>query len=409
MAKWENLLDFYNSRSFARRVKRLVKVRLLNIDIIVVPHWKHLCKKEITNLGYECVDLEPSVLRTQGKIGDVYRLALWLRTASRVCVSLPSFRADSVKTLRRKMGEIPWDVWINPTVPLHFYVNVEYSKLRHEGMVKDIAIDTVFSYFSRLGFDITLSGDDYDEKRELSRPRQRIWINVFRNICEIRLDMVGANLYQRGYRVYPGFAPIRETLASAILEAAGWTGNENLIDGMTGSGTFAIEAVLKARNIPPGYFRSFLFEQQPSFQSRMWGYEKRQCERNFINEVEAKIVAIDRDSRMISMAQRNAEMIDVKRYITWMVQNFFELSPAKLGLTPGLLVLNPPYGKRLQSSTRALFKKIAEHLTKNFRGWRIALIVPDFSLVSYFKDMNHDLFCFPHGGLWVYVIVGRIG
>ncbi len=403
--EFEKLRALYDSKPFRRRVKRLVRAKLLNIDVVVTPQWRFLCEREIRQLGYTYVVKPPSIIRVNGKIGDLYRLALWLRTASRVCVSFPPFKAASARFFSKKISKIPWSVWLNPLIPLHFYSNVEYSKIRHEGLVKDVTYQEIMNHFEELGFRVFLSDGGFDEKKELVNPRQRVWINFTEDLCEIRIDMVGANLHQRGYRLYPGQAPLKETLAAAIIEATDWDGKSNIVDGMTGSGTLAIEAALKAKNIPPGYFRKFLFEKLPSFQNKRWHYEKRQAENSIKAEIDIRIVAIDKRDSALRLAKSNAENAGVMKDITWIRRNFFDVTPEELKLDSGLLVLNPPYGKRLNVSTRNLYKKIAQHIAKNFSGWKVAIVIPDFSLISFFKNMEYSLFRFPHGGMWVHVLV----
>ncbi len=405
ISEFDKLRALYNSKSFIRRVKKLVRAKLLNIDVVVTPQWRILCEREIQRLGYVYDVKSPSVIRVSGKIGDLYRLALWLRTASRVCVSFPPFKATSAHVFSKKISKIPWDVWLNPLVPLHFYCNVEYSKIRHEGLVKDIAYREIQNHFEGLGFNVSLSDKGFDEKRELVSPRQRVWINFTRDLCEIRVDMVGANLHQRGYRLYPGQAPLKETLAAAIIEATGWDGTVNIVDGMTGSGTLAIEAALKAKKIPPGYFRRFLFEELPSFQDRRWHYEKRQAEKGIKTDMGIRIVAVDKKESALRIARSNAKNAGVLEDITWLRKNFFNITPEELGLEGGLLVLNPPYGKRLNVSTRNLYRKISRHIAESFSGWKVAIVIPDVSLIPFFKGVKYSLFRFPHGGMWVHVLV----
>ncbi|WP_177193527.1 THUMP domain-containing class I SAM-dependent RNA methyltransferase [Thermodesulforhabdus norvegica] len=391
-----------SSKAFIRRVKKHIRARVHRIDVLVTPHWKELCRRELVDLGFECEDAGPSVLRTQGRIWDAYRLCLRLRTASRVGICIPGFKCFHADGLYMKAREIPWELWINPEIPVHYYSNVERSKIRHEGLVRDTLHAAIADRFRSCGVVFCGEEEAFDESRELEKPRQRIWISVIRNLCSVRLDMTGAHLHQRGYRLYPGPAPLRETLAAVLLELAEWNGDMPLVDGMTGSGTVAVEAALKALKIPPGFFRSFLFELWPSFQEGFWKHEKRVAQAEMALNRDIRIVAIDRSSGYIRLAKENARRAGVEDRITWIRTDFFGWTPQNEGLEKGLLFLNPPYGKRITTAVTEMYRKIFAHIDKYYRGWRVMIILPDKNLLSLYNRSPVTLTRLPHGGLWIY-------
>jgi len=404
----EKLAELYKSKAFSRRAKKHVRGRQHFLDIVVPPQWIDVCQGEVEALGYGCEKVEYSILRVTGRIWDGYILALNLRTASRVGITIPEFRAPSKVALIKKLQSIPWELWINPKHPIWIYSNVEHSSVRHEGFVSDALFDAVKRCFEKFGFSVKKSDSAFNEKREIEYPRQRLWINLKSNVCLIRIDMVGAHLHQRGYRKFPGKAPMLETLVAAIADLAGWQGNEPLVDGMTGSGTFAIEAAMKSRKIPPGIFRTFLFETWPSFQKKRWDYIKKQTWKEVSDEPSVPLIAVERNVDVLNMAKENASVAGVSENIQWIHGDFFEFSPADFGTPHGLLFLNPPYGKRISTEVAKLYNRIDKHIRKAYSGWKVAIVFPQKNLISKFTSVEiTKIRRFPHGGLWIYVVVGR--
>lgn len=421
--EWQR--KFYSSKSFLRRVKRTVRAPRHLFEVIVPPQWRNICRDEIASLGCEILENEDdgdmalsksesspsSKVITRGRIWDAYRLCLWLRTASRVVVRISSFNARSLQVFRKAMESVPWEVWLSPLFVIRLYCNVEYSELRHEGLVSDETVKAICRRFESQGLRLSseiIKDSEEHQADELTSPKIRLWVNLIRNVCMVGLDLTGTHLHERGYRLEPGHAPMRETLAAAILKFMKWDpSGESLVDGMTGSGTIAIEAALMARNIAPGLKRSFLFEQLPFFDDAPWRYEKKLAESS-IKTPSCPIVALDIDSEQLNLARRNASRAGVESDIRWIRGDFFLSTPETLGLSTGVLFLNPPYGKRLTVSTRRLFGQIREHLTRYYNGWRVGLIVPEKSLVSLFSSFDPSLFKLPHGGLWVNLAVFKV-
>lgn len=397
-----------NAKAFIRRIRKHIRAKTHRIEIIVTPHWKEWCRLELKALGFECEDGGPSVLRVNGRIWDAYRLCLRLRLASRVGIGLPEFRCFSSEQLYRKILEIPWELWISPDIPVHYYSNVERSEIRHEGVVRDTVNTAIADRFKRLGMVFRGEDDDFDESEELENPRQRIWISFVENLCSIRLDMAGAHLHQRGYRLHPGPAPLKETLAATLLEIAEWDGSTPLVDGMTGSGTVAIEAALKALNIPPGFFRSFLFERWPSFQEGFWKHEKRIAQAEITPDKDVNIVAIDKSGGYLRLAMENARRAGVEDKISWLRTDFFRWDPDREAIEKGLLFLNPPYGKRMKTYIKEMYVRIFEHLERSYKGWRVMLILPDKGLLNLYNRRPLRLIKLPHGGLWIHAALFEV-
>jgi len=229
------------------------------------------------------------------------------------------------------------------------------------------------------------------------------------------LDSSGDLLHKRGLKVYGGAAPIRETIAAVILMLSGYRPGDPLVDPMCGAGTFSLEAAMMAARIPAGWYREFAFMGWPCFKSPQWKHIRLQAEKNMTRlstpVVFASDIHPDNCLALEKIFQANSLLSEAARVT---VKDFFTLLPSEMKLPAekrqnGLIALNPPYGLRLGSKDAAA-KRIADigqKLKKDFRGWRMALIVPDHHLATRipFPVKSHQLF---HGGLTVTLLTGRI-
>jgi putative N6-adenine-specific DNA methylase len=219
--------------------------------------------------------------------------------------------------------------------------------------------------------------------------------------------MSGLPLYTRGYRTDGGSAPLRESIAAALLRELGWRGEGTLVDGMTGCGTFAIEAALIAGGLPPGDKRDFQFQAWPSFAPKGWAYIKKQAApgadvrtKNFF------LFASDILDRALTLAQKNAARAGIEGLVRWETRDFFDLTGARLkdlcGRQEGpfFLVLNPPYGKRLEGGA-ALYRDLGRHIRRNFPGWNILVLFPGAAALEAFGGRARRILRLRHGGLSV--------
>jgi 23S rRNA G2445 N2-methylase RlmL len=241
-----------------------------------------------------------------------------------------------------------------------------------------------------------------------SELKQKILVRLLEDHCRISIDMSGAHLHQRGYRLRHTGAPLRETLAAAILLKSGWTGNEPLVDGMCGSGTFPIEGALMSRRIAPGLGRDFLFQGWPSFQNKTWEYLRRKAKEISVLEGSETIIGMDIDPDAIGVSAENADRAGAGGDIQWEKMDFFDFNPRKRGLKKGLLVLNPPYGVRLNAGGVGLYERIGAHLRLNFKGWKYAVLAGSRLEAAAMGTGRVRLWNIRHGGMHITVVLGRI-
>jgi 23S rRNA G2445 N2-methylase RlmL len=203
-------------------------------------------------------------------------------------------------------------------------------------------------------------------------------------------------------------APIRETLAAALLLKTGWKGDTPLVDGMTGSGTFPIEAALLARRLPPGLLRPFLFQAWPSFGEKTWNYLMRKAVENSLDKAPRPIIGMDIDPEAVKTARENAGRAGVSEDIAWEKMDFFGFRPREHSISPGLLVLNPPYGLRLEMETNKLYPEIGNHLRAHYRGWKVVILAPDRTHGARMNVPSLRFWKIVHGGLPIVAAMGRI-
>jgi 23S rRNA G2445 N2-methylase RlmL len=238
--------------------------------------------------------------------------------------------------------------------------------------------------------------------------RQRVLVHIEDNACEISLDTTGGHLHQRGYRRQHTGAPIRETLAAAILMRSGWSGETPLVDGMCGSGTLAIEAGLIARRMAPGGGRSFLFEAWPSFEDKTWGYLCRKAREQAAVDLKAPVIGIDRDPRALEVSAGNAARAGLEKDILWELEDFFRWNPQRLNLHPGTVVVNPPYGRRLNENPIRIYEYLGVHLREAFRGWQAVVLAPTRELATKLRMPTARLWKVTHGGSPIVIVFGKL-
>jgi putative N6-adenine-specific DNA methylase len=225
----------------------------------------------------------------------------------------------------------------------------------------------------------------------------------------ISIDSSGVNLYKRGIKKHPGSAPLRETTAAAALLLAGYTGSEPLVDPMCGTGTFALEAALMAKNIPPGYFRDFAFMGWPSYQHKRWEYLKHESEKRIVVPKTSLILASDKDSAACRQLSQCLQQFNLDDTVTVLNTDFFKIAEQQVPDQRGLIAINPPYGRRIgtKPESEKLYSKICARLQESFKGWRLILFAPGKRLA---QNMPFRLKKYPyrHGGLKLNLMVGVI-
>ncbi len=386
-----------------KRIKRHVIGRKRQFFAATAPGLETICREELRVLlpsGTPMAIVEGGV-KFEGRLHDCYLADLNLRTANRLLMRIESFHAANFRELEKNLIAVPWELFILQDTPTHIRVTSRHSRLYHKDAVAGRVQASIALRFAQNEF----SGEASPEPTVT----QQIFVRLFDNRFTLSIDSSGDLLHKRGIKPRAAKAPIRETLAAAALILSGYTGTEPLVDPMCGSGTFAIEAALIAQKIPPGRFRDFAFMEWPSFQPKRWQHMKQAAEKKIVQTNTPFIFASDRDDRAVCELEDSVTQHGLSGIVAVSTRDFFDLSPTELTNRPGLVTLNPPFGRRLglRRESEALFLSVCERLKKEYKGWKFVLISlnPRLAGMIPFRSTTHLL---PHGGLKVALMTGRI-
>ncbi len=309
----------------------------------------------------------------QGSLHEVYRANLLLRTASRVLVRLGEFYASSFPELRRKASRLLWENYVAPERPIALRVTCQKSRLYHEAAVAERVAGAIAD---RLGKPPPVQKYHEDSGTDLP---QLIVVRLVDNLCTLSMDSSGALLHRRGYRLATARAPLRETLASAMVMASGWDTVSPFLDPFCGSGTIPIEAALLARRVPTGYARRFAFMDWPNFDSKFWNELLADAGKAIVSAI-PRIISSDRDAGAIQAAQANAERAGVADFIEFSRKAISAIDPPPY---PGWVVTNPPYGVRLRKKNdlRNLYAQLGKVLRTRCSGWHVTILCDRVQLI----------------------------
>ncbi len=335
-----------------------------------------------------------------GGLDALYRANLQLRTASRVLVRLGDFYAASFSELRKKAGRLEWERYLAPGQPVAIRATCHKSKLYHSDAVAERVAGAIAD---KLGKPVSRQKPG---EEEAENPTQLIVVRLVNDQCVISIDSSGELLHRRGYRQAVAKAPLRETLAAAMLLASGWDMRSTLLDPFCGSGTIPIEAALLALNVAPGRNRRFAFMGWPGFDANTWQALLAESEPRAGAELPV-IQASDRDAGAVRMAQENAERAGVADAIEFTCRAVSAIEPPD---EPGWVVTNPPYGLRISQGKdlRNLYAQFGNVLRAKCPGWQIAMLCNDPKLLGQTGIQLDSSFSFSNGGINVRLAQGRV-
>lgn len=357
----------------------------------ITPGLEAALADELAELGLR-PRVEVGGVEVKGGVDALYAIHLHGRIGARVLVRVGRFGATNLEQLARNVRQVPWARWVHPRQPLDVRVAAHGSRLRHRSTVArkvEFAIQDA------------LRGPRLSSGRP-PREAATVFVRIEADRVELSVDASGELLHRRGWRLATAKAPMRENLAAAVLRLAGWQPGEPLVDPMCGSGTFPIEAATIVLGLPPGARRSFAFERWPTHDPRAWEAFRRK--RPGVLDPSTPIVGADRDAGAIEAAQGNAQRARVDRRIRLERCAFRDLqSPAPAGL----VVANPPYGKRI-GEVGASLEELGRVLSAKWAGWRFALVVPEQGPTRRLGLPTEVVARFSNGGVPVALVVGQV-
>ena len=366
---------------------------------VTAPGLEPICAAELRALGIRGT-VEEGGVAWKGELESVARANLWLRTASRVLVRVAEFTAKAFFELELHAKQIPWDRYVGPGGKVDFRVTCRKSKLYHSDAVAQRLAQALQRRVSNVQL---VSESTTDEESAADADHQLFVVRFLRDVCTVSADSSGALLHFRGYRQELAKAPLRETLAAAVLLGARWTGDTPLTDPMCGSGTIPIEAALIARHMAPGRARSFAFLRWPRADLEKWNALLASARAGELSSSPVQIVGADRDAGAISAAKANAERAGVAADVTFVQQSVSALGAAN---GPGLVVANPPYGVRVgdAGALRDLYAQLGNVMRKQRSGWTLGLLSADRALERQTRLPLEERFKSKNGGIPVRLV-----
>ena len=321
-----------------------------------------LISRELQKMDMAGIRAENGRVYFTGKPEDIVRANLRLRTGERVLLELDRFEAASFEELFEATAAIPWEEFLDPhaAFPVKGYSldSALFSVSSCQKIIKKAIAQRLSSRYGRSW--LPEDGVKY-----------QIQFAIMKNQVSLCFDTTGEGLHKRGYRPAHGAAPLKETLAAAIVELSRYRGREEIWDPFCGSGTIPIEAALIARNIAPGLQRGFASMEWPMLPSEMW--ERCRLEAKDLEfRGNYRIFASDIDSSAVSMARENALRAGVADCIRFTVKNALDTFPET---EQGRILTNPPYGERLSDKKQCekLYREMRALHTRHF-GSRMSVV-----------------------------------
>ena len=325
---------------------------------------EELLVKELEALDIKDIRPANRIVHCKTDLKGIYRICLETRLALRVLINLVSFKVKDPDELYERVKEFPWEEYIGLdetfaidfTVHSSVFTHGQYASLK----VKDAIVDRIRDKKGARP-DINFEEPDY-----------QINLHISEQFVSISLDASGESLHRREYRTATVAAPMNEVLAAGMVKLANWDGECDLMDPMCGSGTLLIEAVLAARNIPSVWFREkFGFMTWKNFDENLWK-EIREDSRSRFKSFTGNVYGYDRSSKAVSIAKYNMENAQLDKWIHTEGYTFEKVIPRA---KKGIILMNPPYGERMEKSDIiAFYKMIGDQLKKNFGGWEAWII-----------------------------------
>ena len=337
----------------------------------------------------------------RGAWRDVLQLNLHSRLAQRVLIELALQDYRNENDLYRAASQVSWEVWFDPQRTFKVEVTAQHSPLTSLNFAALRVKDAVADRFRAKRGGVRPSVETH-------HPDVRIHLHLTTDTATLYIDTSGEALFKRGWREDTGDAPLKETLAAAMIAATGWNPHgdhpQPLYDPCCGSGTVVIEAAQIARRIPAGILRRFAFEKLIPFQRHVWEGMLDEAEAQILDTSPVPIYGSDISHRMVDFAQRNAERAGVLDTIELRGGDALQRMPPCA--QPGVLLLNPPYGERIAAAGSfgrnaaqrmdavermgresaqtedgvEFFSQLASHWKKNFSGWSAWMLTPDLKL-----------------------------
>ncbi|MYL32799.1 class I SAM-dependent RNA methyltransferase [Pontibacillus yanchengensis] len=320
--------------------------------------------QEVKQLGYEDVTVENGRVRYTAEISAIPRSNLWLRTADRIKLLVGEFEATTFDELFEQTKALPWEEYVpeDGAIPVigKSVKSTLYSVPDCQSIVKKAIVERMKKKYG-LATHLEESG-----------PMHRAEIAIHKDHAMLTLDTSGSGLHKRGYRTGQGEAPIKETLAAALVQLTNWKPDHPFVDPFCGSGTIPIEAALIGQNIAPGFNREFAAEEWDLIPYNLWEDAYNEAEEAANYDQPLSITGYDVDQRMIEIARENALEAGLGELINWKQLQIKDFKPTQPN---GYIVGNPPYGERLgeKEQVEQMYKDLGQ-IMQDYPSWSVYII-----------------------------------
>lgn len=306
---------------------RLVATSAMGLESIVAD--------EVKALGFE-TKTENGKIYFEGDERAIARANMWLRVADRVKIIAGDFKATTFDQLFEQTKAIPWEMYLPVDAAFPVQGKSVKSKLFSvpdcQAIVKKAIVERLKLAHKRIGF-LDETGATF-----------KIEVSILKDVVKLSIDTSGVGLHKRGYRTNQGEAPLKETLAAALVYVSKWNPNRPFVDPVCGSGTIPIEAAMIGQNLAPGYNRGFISEEWPWMSKSIWDEVRLEAEDLAKYDQPLDITGSDIDSRMVEIASNNAIEAGFADLINWKQRQLKDFSSTSLD---GVMIGNPPYGERI--------------------------------------------------------------
>ena len=331
-------------------------------------------KREIEALGYKIIRSEDAKITYMGDERAIARSNLWLRSAGRVLLKMGEFKALEFEDLFQQTKAVAWEDIIPADGKFTVTGTSVKSKLHSvpacQSIVKKAIVERLGSFYCIDRFEET--GAEYTVK-----------VTILKDRVTLTIDTSGTGLHKRGYRVCDVAAPIKETLAAAMVQLSFWKAGRLLVDPCCGSGTIPIEAAMIGRNIAPGLNRKFASQEWDIIPPEIWKEERKAAFEAIDYDADIRIEASDISGRAVEAAIENAAEAGVDDCIEFKKMDMARLTAEEEG---GIVITNPPYGERIgeKKQIEAIYSAYNEFYRKN-PTWSLFMVTTD-------KEVENKIF-----------------
>jgi len=344
-----------------------------NLTITTLFGLEDILAEEIRSIGGRNIEVKNRAVLCTGDLGFIYKCNFLLRTAVKVLKPIKTIRFRDDDSYYKALAKIDWSEIFDIDKTFSFHISGQSGIFDNTLYAAQKAKDAVVDHFRE-------RNDGQRPNVDTKFAEISIAIHLTGYEAEVFLNSSGDSLHRRGYRIEPGFAPLSEVLAAGIIQFTNWNGGKLFFDPMCGSGTFLIEAAMLASKIPAGVFRkSFSFTNWKDYDGELFNTIRESGLKRSI-EYGGKLMGRDVEDEALFAARTNIEAAMLDDLITVRNADFTTATPPPV---KGIMVMNPPYNKKIESENERLYQEIGQKLKHEYAGWEVYILTADLESVKY--------------------------